>query len=455
MTSWPSFGRATQPPGIQRFIFLSLSLVSGAGCATGGVPVSPGEIPTLEQRLREDPNDADAAIRYAAALFAGGNCEGAIEPADRAQSLRPASAIPPLIVGRCSERNNDFDEARRVYARYLAGSPTREGAEAVVAQDEIAARSQARQRALDALEREAQLGEPDPQAMAVLSWDMGENPGLRPLSIGLARLVSSDLIQLQRFQLLERIQLTALLDELELGQTDVVAKETAPRVGRLIGAGQLLQGSLIGSPTTPIALAADVTRSTGEVITSATRSSDYEDILVLQKELVLQMARDLGYELTEAERQTILENGTRSLTAFLAFANGLAAEALGDYGAAEAYFSEAVASDPEFDEARSRKRTTAAIVVTQGSSPGEITTIEGEAYDAASVGEGGGSISNPLGGAVTSSIGDVAATQGESAGQGSGSSDSIKQINQLTKPITQPDLLRAVIRIMIQIPGGE
>ena len=415
--------------------------------------------------MRGDPNDGDAAVRYTAALFASDDCARASAQAERARVLRPSSAIPPLVLGRCSERVGEFEEARRIYLNYLAGSPTREGIEAVLAQDEIAARSQARQQALRALEQEAELGDPDPQAMAVLSWDVGASEDLAPLSIGLARLVSSDLIQLRRFRLLERIRLTEILNELELGQTDLVARETAPRLGRLIGAGQLLQGTLAGSPDTPITLSANVTQSTGDVVSSETRSSDYQDLLILQKELVLQLVRDLGYELTEAERQTILENGTRSLAAFLAFSRGLHAEALGDYEAAQVHFDEAVALDPEFEDARRELRTLAAVMVVQDSPPHLITTVEADAYAAATAAtqpvltitsiEQDLFEFNPMGAAVVSSISDIAATQGESAGQGSGASNATKQINQLTKPVILPGVYTALVRIMIQIPPED
>ena len=39
----------------------------------------------------------------------------------------------------------------------------------------------------------------------------------------------------------------------------------------------------------------------------------------MEKELALQVAAGLGYQLTEAERQRILENQPGSLAAFLAF----------------------------------------------------------------------------------------------------------------------------------------
>ena len=46
------------------------------GCAAGRVrEVSPNEIPDLERRLSEDPNNGPVLLRYAAALFSAGQCD--------------------------------------------------------------------------------------------------------------------------------------------------------------------------------------------------------------------------------------------------------------------------------------------------------------------------------------------------------------------------------------------
>ena len=64
----------------------------------------------------------------------------------------------------------------------------------------------------------------------------------------------------------------------------------------------------------------------------------------LEKELVLGIVNQLGHQVTVAERQRILENGTQSLAAFLAYAAGLEAADAGDYEAAAVHFRQQVRS---------------------------------------------------------------------------------------------------------------
>ncbi len=53
-------------------------LLIAAGCfGRRPAEVSPAEIPALEERLAENPDNADAVLRYAAALFAAERCDTA------------------------------------------------------------------------------------------------------------------------------------------------------------------------------------------------------------------------------------------------------------------------------------------------------------------------------------------------------------------------------------------
>ena len=68
--------------------------------------------------------------------------------------------------------------------------------------------------------------------------------------------------------------------------------------------------------------------------------------LVAMGVLLLAYLGTLGYQLSEAERRSILANGTQNLAAFMAFSQGLVAEDAGDYSRAAAYYGQAVRSDP-------------------------------------------------------------------------------------------------------------
>jgi len=433
---------------------LLFGLYALAGCASTGFDVSAEDVPRLAAALAASPQDSGVSLKYAAALFAAGNCRAATVAAKDAARLQPSSEIPVLILGQCMEEEGRFEAARSVYSAFLIAHPDIEGSEAVRAREEYAARGEARVRARAALEGESDLPMPDPQAMAVLPWDVGEGP-LQPLAVGLAQLVTSDLVLLSRFPLVERVRLGALLDELSLGQTERVAPATAPRIGRLTGAGRLLQGSLDSGDGQSVRLTAQVVAASGEVELS-TSEGDLGDLLGMEKELVLELARSLGYELTSAERALLLDNGTRNVQAFLAFSEGLIAESTGDFTSASAHFTRALRADPGFGEARQRLRTTAAARVAERSTRADVSRI-GDASDSAAQDEEANAEEPATDSALTSSIGDVAATQAEAAGPGSdGGSDATKQIGTLGEPLTPVTPPKATIRIRVRIPGeGE
>ncbi|MEJ2239088.1 MAG: hypothetical protein P8X82_12380 [Gemmatimonadales bacterium] len=74
-----------------------------------------------------------------------------------------------------------------------------------------------------------------------------------------------------------------------------------------------------------------------------------------------------------AERTSLLENGTQSLIAFLAYSRGLEAEDVGDYVAASAFYAEAVREDPSFDMARDQYDANAAAQTAAAAAPAAVT----------------------------------------------------------------------------------
>jgi tetratricopeptide (TPR) repeat protein len=401
--------------------------------------------------LGAHPDDAEARLRYSAVLFAAGDCERARSNAERALQARPRSEVGTLIVGQCLEGEGRFDEAISTYRRYTSSFPDERGADAVRARTVLAAEAQARALARQAIQHEADIAaQADADALGVLPFAVSGDEDLRPLSLGLANILTTDLGLIRRFRLVERVRLAAVLDELELARSGRVDPATAARLGRLTGAGRLVQGSLVEGEGGSLDLSAAVALSSGEILEPNRQRGDLERLLQLEKQLVIDIAGELGYQLTGAERQRVLENGTKSLTAFLAFSRGLEAEDRGDYAEAARWYGEAVDADPRFTEAREKRRTVTAMRVVAGSAAGDVTTV-GDAV-ASAIGALAGSAAGSLRGtALTSAVVDVAGTQGERA-TGGGSQPRIDDVNRPDGP-TLPHLI-AIIRIVVTIPLG-
>jgi tetratricopeptide (TPR) repeat protein len=333
-----------------------------AGCLSHGPqPVAPADIPQLEARLRQQPENAQLRLQYAAALFAAKRCDQAVTEARRAQQVRPADAGATLIVGECAEQAGRYEDALGTYRAYITAHSTSGGVAAVRAREQIALRAYANQQARAALANEQQLAQQpgDPNTVAVLPVTISSpDSSYRPLARGLAELLISDLGVIQRFRLVERLRLTALLDELKLGQTARVDPQTAARVGHLVRAGRMVDGLANIPAQGDVRLEASVVQPSGEVTAPQAATGPLKDLLKLEKQVVVGLSGALGYQLSEAERRRILENGTQNLAAFLAYSRGLEAADAGDYSRAAAYFGAAVRADPGFSAAQQQYQST-------------------------------------------------------------------------------------------------
>lgn len=443
------------PSARPSFLSLMLALLAASlMAACGGHPaeVSPAEIPQLAQRVQQEPNNGPLQLRYAAALYAANRCDTAVTVARTGMALAPGDAVGPLVVGRCLEAGGQPAQAVQVYRAFVAAHPDVRGAGAVQAQELLAERAAATQAARSALQRESTLASQpgNPQTVAVLPLAITGDSTYDPLSRGLAQMLTSDLALLNRFKMVERLEIGALLNEMHLSQTGRVDPSTAARVGHLVQAGRLVEGVAAIPNKGDVHLEASVVQSSGAVTSPEATSGRLRDLLKMEKTIVVGLAGKLGYTLSEAERKAILENGTQDLSAFLAYSRGLVAEDAGDYSAAATYFGQAVQRDPGFSAARTRYQASAAAPAVQQASAGQVTQVARQSTpQAPSTGE------QPLGGAVGSTIGDLAPTQAEQATTIVQTTQQAVSTTTSAPPpqnVTPPATVTGIIRIIFRLP---
>ena len=333
-------------------------------------------------------------FRLAAELAAAGRCDTAVIVATAAQALAPGDARGPLVLGACQEQAGRFDDAIATYNAFAAEHPRARGVATLRAKALLALRSAAEHTARQALAREAELANEPPQAatVAVLPLVIAGDSSVQPLARGLADLITTDLAHIRTLRLVERLQIGMLLDELKAGQSERTDPATAARVGRLLRAERMVQGTATIPPVPPtgaatIELSATVVTSTGVVRPVGQVTGPFRQLLALEKQVVFDLAGQLGIALTEAERQQILRQGPKSLAAFLAYSRALDDLDRGDYGAAARHFGAAARADPTFQAARQGQETAAATPAVQQSGAGGIVTlVEGSEGPAAAAG---------------------------------------------------------------------
>ncbi len=177
-----------------------------------------------------------------------------------------------------------------------------------------------------------------------------ENIG--PLGKGMAALLIQDLSQVPDLQVVERVKLQALLQEMKLGTSGLVAPETAPRVGKLLKARHVTSGSLADLEKDNLQIASvvmDADRMAG-IGTQEARGA-LKQFYALEKEIACQIIEDLGRDCGKvpAAFHTI---HTQSLAALIFFGAGLDYLDKERYEPARVSFQKALEQDPSFDLAQ-------------------------------------------------------------------------------------------------------
>ncbi len=333
-------------------------IVAALGACATAPPQAPGpsELPALEARLRADSTDVATLVALGAGYQAANDPERARPLLEKAVALAPDDQAAILFLGATYEDLELLDQALATYTSYLEGNPSDDDRDRV--QDRVAL---LRRRLVERRVRAIVQGEATrtvaPSTVAVFPFVYaGTSEDYAPLGRALAAMLATDLSLTDRLTVVERLELQLLLDETALGQSALVDPATAVQPGRLVGAGEVVQGALGGDDQTVTLEAAvvGVSDQTGEVRFNVSNQGAASDLFDLEKDMAFSLYDALGVELTPAERERISERWTDNVQALLQFGMGLEAEDRGDYAEARARYQQAVRLDPGFDQAQSR-----------------------------------------------------------------------------------------------------
>ena len=204
-----------------------------------------------------------------------------------------------------------------------------------------------------AVQKEKALKTMQPKADTVAVFyfkDLSPDHRFRHLQKALAAMIITDLSQVESLQVLERMQVQYLLTEMNMGQTGIVEKKSAPRTGRLLGAENLIVGTLNTGSFWVNSSVASTTKN--HLKGSIAVHSEIEQFYILQKELVYRILQVLNVKLTPKEEAMFNTYHTKSLNAALYFGQGLDALDMNEWKQAEDYFQRAIKEDPSFGLAK-------------------------------------------------------------------------------------------------------
>lgn len=362
-------------------ILVLLALCSCASLQEGGGD-SADDMRRLQRQLLLRPNDPEALRDIGVISFRSKQYESA--KIHLVRSYLQVGDDPRTIFyyGMTLEYLGDIDGALRVYINYTDVPSSSQYRKLIEGRYLTLTRDVVQRQFQKLLEEEQKLGLERivPKAVAVFPLAyQGTDPKYEALGRGLSEMMLIDLGQVKGLQVLERIRVDALLEELKFGQTAYVDKATAPRVGKLLSAGRVISGAFnVNNYNLRMDVAAwDIVQR--KFPDPTTKSDDLDNMFRIEKELVFSIIKDLGITLTAEEHDRIERVPTRSTFAFINYCLGLKNEQARDYRAARVYYGEAASLDPDFNLAKVKRDAAEAMIVAGG--PKENALLAAEEFE--------------------------------------------------------------------------
>jgi tetratricopeptide (TPR) repeat protein len=309
-------------------------------------------IPVYEGYIGENPDSVKSRGRLGVWYLKTGRLNEAIAEFETTLKNEPGEPFSTYYLGLAYLNKENFEKAIQIWEGYKnINKPLIE--EEIGRQLTLLRIAHSRKFAAKALAEEKKIMtvKPDADTVAVCYYqDLSSDKSLRAFQKGLTAMMISDLTKIKSIKVVERVRLQALLEEMNLGQTGIVDPNTAPRVGKLLSARNVIFGNLaLGSikATTTLASA-----DQGTVKGSVTASVDKDRFFELPAFIVRDIAGIMKIELTDEERKAIGVPHTKVYKALVYFGNALDALDAGKWKEANDYFGMALKEDPMFDLAR-------------------------------------------------------------------------------------------------------
>ena len=341
------------------------------------------KIRALMEKIKADPANAQALLDLGVIYFRTRDYATAEEYLKKAFVAKPLDPKTAFYLGMTLEFQNKIQLALLFYDKHKDAPRLSPYRRLMAGRYHRLLNDLTRQEVRALLQQEQLLSEArmSPQAVAVFPLRyLGQDQRFAPLGKGLSEMLITDLGKVGQLKLLERIRLQTLLDEMALVKADFFDQSTAPRFGKLLGAGRIIGGTY--NVTGKDQLQTDLL--SWDVINrnfpaAATESAVLQNIFRLEKTLVFNIIAGLGIELTPEEREKIQFVPTQNLQAFLAYSRGLEEEDAGRFDAAAGFYQQALKLDPNFGAAVTKAEVAQGLSAAGGSK--ESAVVAAQAVD--------------------------------------------------------------------------
>jgi tetratricopeptide (TPR) repeat protein len=309
-------------------------------------------IPLLEEALAQDPGNLAARKRLGYAYLKEKQPNQAIQQFEEVLRREPGDPEGTYYLGMAYLESGKRAEAIDTWRDY--NNPGNSEVEKEIKKQlTLLEISESIYLAKEALAEEQKLATlpPESDTVAVFYFkDISPDQRYRYLQKAMATLIITDLAKVESLQVLERTRVQFLLTEMQMGETGIVEAETAPRVGHLLGAENLIVGTMQAGS---LEVGGSVASTSQESVSGAfSVKGPEEEFYVVEKGVVYNILQVLQVPYTETEKLAIDPYQTKNLQAVLYFGQGLDALDLGEWQTAKDFFYKAYKEDPEFELAR-------------------------------------------------------------------------------------------------------
>lgn len=165
-----------------------------------------------------------------------------------------------------------------------------------------------------------------------------------PLQKGIPLLLIADLSNVKGLQVIERVKLQALVEEIGLGTSGLVEFNAAPRVGRLLGARWLIGGDISKGS---IGIQSNLLDVPGQKVTGqAVVKGNLPELFRLEKDLLFEILKLLKIEVPPEEERELRKPCSTNIKALMALFKGIEASDRKDYQRAAEHYEVASREDP-------------------------------------------------------------------------------------------------------------
>jgi tetratricopeptide (TPR) repeat protein len=327
-------------------------------------------------------------VEEGVAQYQKGERDQAKKTLEYAKEVFPANYAVPYYLGLIYLEEGRRSDAIAEWKQYIQMDPKSEDSLKIRKYLTLLIREEAVEYAKQAVANEATLlsGPVTDNAVAVTSFKNLGSENLGPLGKGMAAMLIHDLSQVPDLQVVERIKLQALLQEMKLGTSGMVDQKTAPKVSRLLKTKHVTTGSLADLEKENLQIVSAVIDSEKmETIDTQEAQGALKKFYDLEKDIACDIIKDLGRDCSKMPK-AFGKVHTKSLAALTAYSIGLDYFDQERYDEAREEFQKAIDEDPDFDLAKEALILTPLSAMALMSTTNMISTLSASSTSSATIG---------------------------------------------------------------------